>query len=718
MSPVKRGLQRILRSRRFWLLAGVVLGYFGLLWFLSHLIDARALRRELEEQASYVLGADVSIGKVQTEIRPLGQWRIRLRNIRVENASPDFGTDLMTCRKTVLEGSILDLLGGRWQPRILIKGWTLHLGVTETGRTSFSDLLQPQGISPKAWNQWPLKHIVMEGQDCSLEEGRIHITLHPAGTHLLTTGQLQGRAYYRPAGSVESLNGDLRLDIEGQFEQGAPPSGLDLDISIDGVTPSASGLKGGWQLRAQGRDARLAVLQRLLSLPETAAEARLRSGTLRCRGWFNQPDRPVEFQHCTAELEETSIPALDLAAPFHLTYEHHRADADGPGSDLHQVRLRRPDGRESLLTLRAPPTGAWRLSCDTTHIDLGQLARRPERDSWVNRVLPRLARIHASAESWSVLGVPLGPCRAEFDMQSGDFSASRFQGKLAHGQLDLTTGAVPASRADLPSQYHLQLKQAQAADLLAAVGHLLPPLARLVPARGVLSATVTQRDTPGDNQAAVPDPHLPPLMTGTMRERFAARLPYADLVVSLSIDEEIEFQEPGEHPLLQALWRLPHGLLRAEDKLHGAQGPRPPRATETLTRLRLLEGMLVALRLSQGQVHMDGLIFTRELGLLVLQGVPGPSGGVLLQLRLYPFDAMEKAHAEVVLPALAADALAAARATEAEHGLRLTAHCAEGEMHVTEHYIRDIVQAAAAARREESSPAPRPGPGSAERTQP
>ncbi|MHC4884072.1 MAG: hypothetical protein ACYTGH_03205, partial [Planctomycetota bacterium] len=97
---------------------------------LPSLVNTRGLRQIICGQAAYVLGTDVEIEEVEVELKYFGGWRLRLRGIQVANPSPDFGIEagqeLLRARKMVFEGSVGDLLKGRWQPRILIKGWHLR----------------------------------------------------------------------------------------------------------------------------------------------------------------------------------------------------------------------------------------------------------------------------------------------------------------------------------------------------------------------------------------------------------------------------------------------------------------------------------------------------------------------------------------------------------------------------------------------------------------
>lgn len=644
-------IRRLLASRKAWAVVLVVGGYLLFLQILSALIDERALRREIRNQLEYIVGADVLIDQVETEIRPFGGWRIRLRDIHVENASPDYNVvgPAFTCRKMVFEGDLLDLLAGRWHPRILVKDWVLQVVLSEESGSNLGLLFQPQGTAPAAWGQWPFSEIVRARQTFELENGYVRIAERESGAILYRSGLLQGGGSYTPGASAVGLSGALDLEVRGPTHFRTPQPQARAALGIQDFEAGPETLTGSWTLRLAAEEPPGPLGARLLNLPPGLVEKRPERARLALYGSF--ADRHLTaIQELEVTLAETALPLFSLRAPVRLLYRRAAgppaaAEADRRAPfDITVEEKRETGARRSRLDGRWRD-GALSVTLVTDILDPGRAPAIAPGSPW-SAVLPAgPLRLQAEAAECRLLGFRVVESRLAAELRADRIERLALQGRFYDGRVDFCTGGWRVADPDWPRAMGATIRGADAAELLPAMAHLLPPAAHLSPAAGRLSCLLF-------HVPPTTDPAL--VLDESLLQQLDLKLVGPEAVqagegwhVTLIVSDPLRFDEPGGNPILEALWPLP-GRLRAALRLPAPEGG----GAEILSALRLHTGMLKLSRGTEAEpaTTLQGEVVSRELGRLTLEGHP-TADGFRLRLRLHPFAALRRS-AEDGLPFL------------------------------------------------------------------
>ncbi|MBN1257956.1 MAG: hypothetical protein JXA52_09660 [Planctomycetes bacterium] len=702
--PPPRFMQKLVRNRKLWLLVTLVAGYFLLLFVLSRLIDARALRRELEETTASIIGADVTIGLVETEIRPLGGWRVRLRDIVIENASPDFEGNLFTCRKVVVEGSITDLLAGKWKPDILFKNWAVQIHLLPDGTSNLSDLFLPQGSAPKAYQTWPFSEIMMAGQQFKLENGKLFLVNDIGGEQLHETGLLEGEGSYAPGKDPDSISGEL------QFTLGGPTTGketdgkrLDASFAVREFVATEGAFEGKWRLGLEGKGVPLEVIARLLRLPHTPTAGELADGKANVEGLFGK-NHPAWLKNADIliNLQENSLPLFGMDGPLQIAYQRGdklvTAGDDGIENTLqrHELVFTEAKGETpktaAVICLAGKDGKVVEMGIKASDFNFSRIPKQSDHEPWSETFLPQLRKVTAGVTSFRMLGFTVKDARTITEIENNAIAKMAMAGGFCNGKIAFGTGGWPLGDTGWPKAIGVTVRDAEATSFIETISHMLPAPAVLSPTEGRIYCTLFHIPEATDPGLVLQEELLHKLdMDLVAPEEMGATKGWDGTLLL----KDVRFDEHGDNPILKALWEIPAQLAELQDICLPAQAQPKNGKTRGLTSLRVKEGSLRAVREDTGgMLQLEGGFITRELGRVMLKGGPlSGTEGYRLTLQAYPFEGMEGEQDSIALPELHLGVLSAAKAVEAKNGLLLTFDISDQEVTLTESYLDEVKQA-------------------------
>jgi hypothetical protein len=712
-APEQSAWKRLWYSRLFVSALTLFLAYSFLVWLLPRLINQDAIRRILVSHAAYFLGTDVEIGEVEPELRYFGGWRLRLRDVRVSNPSPDFGIEdgqeLLSVRKIVFEGSMRDLLAGYWRPRILVKGWTLTIFRNRRdSRLNLSMLLHPQGVRPASNASWPFNRIVNAQQTFELEEGRIVFAEGVMGeaNWKTSTGLLAGEGYFLPAASKGRAGAKVELAFSGPVSVDDADVRVQTACSLQKIRLDEDGLKGTWQVNMNVDEAPAKRVSRILEInfPQTAA--RLCNWTLMFHGAFGE-SRTGRNDTCDLQLRNSPLPLLGLEAPLSVRMEW---DPNRPAAPLpSRMRIREIGGKGREARLHATPaplSDKRNIRIEAPLCNFSEIFAAREQDSWLRNLLPLIHTATLSADRLQMLGFGIDQALAKATVEGNEIAKIEVLGSMADGSFVLVASDWATDAAALPNRMGIDAINIDARAAAARLGHLLPRIARCVPAEGAVSGRIIYPVA-----AQVPVCVRMPLPAERQQGKRGMIPPTPDKglwLFELRISHPLTFSEPGDNILLQALWELPANLSafrKGSDKT-------PP----SLSALRITEGMLSAQSHPSLGAVVHGSLRTEELGVIRLRTeiIPRaektPRG--LLLAHITPYTHAENSIEEgSVLPQLDKETMSAVLALEHKEGLCISIDYAAETAEAEPTYCRDIAAALKAEKTADDSPAERPDGG-------
>ncbi|MHC4872506.1 MAG: AsmA family protein [Planctomycetota bacterium] len=664
---------RLLLHPYFITLTAVVILAALLVWSLGHIIDAKALRKSLEDHISYRIGADVTIAELETELSFKGIWKIRLRDITVSNNSPDFGPELFICRKLVFEGSIIDLIYKKWKPKILFKDWALTIGAAEEGRTNISDLFQPRGSAPPEWDGWPFSNIFSGKQEIELENGTLLLKKVFSAEEILTVERLNGNGSYTPL-SQKEFHGNFSFALQND----APEKAFSIKLDIKGMKFLQSDISGKWDSDIKLTDISLKKLSMLAKIPGTNNVSKITQANFKFNGTLDNRSS-MNIKYIDASLEKCEMPVFGVNAETRIIAEKIFEDS----VPKWKISLQAGSDKARHSALLSAAGVARSLSIESPYIDFTKLSSIPKPNSWEAYILKNVSEISAKAERYIIFGLVVDNAEVEFILAGKTLKSKKLSGKLAGGEARLDVKNWIMGGKGWPAEIGFVISRADAPKLFSTAAHILPSETIPPPFEGSLSLALL---SPAGKQLAEKiklAPRFKKLLLPKNRKEGPA------IKVGLIIDSEMRFDTPGQSALFKALWDVFPELQKLEQTLTSKA---TPAGNTRLSSLRLKSGQLLHSTIPGNLTFLtEGSFDSVELGqLAVKQKVDALTPVINSVITLKPLTAGREKNSEIKIPDFSAEFRKALEKVEYYKGFNFI--LSSNGRNVEKLYLNDIIR--------------------------